>query len=163
MIRLLPLFLLALTGCQLQPLYAGGASGTVASRLGAVEVEPIGGKAGWLVRGALQEQFAAFDDAQPLYRLTVELDDDIQGFGVRTDDRITRERRTLRARYQLVRLSDGEVVLDATAGTDAGIDVTSSEYATLAAEDTALENLSQRLADQIVRRLSLFAVRADAR
>ena len=66
-------------------------------------------------------------------------------------------RRTLRARYQLVQLSDSKVVLDATAGSDAGIDVVSSEYATVAAEETALENLALRVTDQIVTRLSLFA------
>ena len=38
----------------------------------------------------------------------------------------------------------GTIVLDATAGSDAGIDVVSSEYATIAAEDTALQNLSHR-------------------
>src|SRR3546814_2336037 len=82
-------------------------------------------------------------------------DDDIQGFGVRTDETITRERRTLRARYQLVEIGKGTVVLDATAGSDAGIDVVSSEYATIAAEDTALERLTQTIADQIISRLAL--------
>ena len=62
----------------------------------------------------------------------------------------TRERRTLRARYRLVELSTGAVVLDATAGSDAGIDVVSSQYATVAAEQTALERLSEVVADQIV-------------
>ena len=42
------------------------------------------------------------------------------------------------------------IVLDATAGSDAGIDVVSSEYATIAAEQTALENLSRDVADRIV-------------
>ncbi len=91
------------------------------------------------------------------YRLTVALDDQIEGFGVRADDTITRERRTLRARYQLVDTSTGTTVLDATAGSDAGIDVVSSEYATIAGENSALENLTQRVADQIVTRLSLYA------
>ena len=58
--------------------------------------------------------------------------------------------RTLRARYQLVDLSSGEIVLDATAASDAGIDVVSSEYATIAAEQTALENLARDVADRIV-------------
>ena len=49
------------------------------------------------------------------------------------------------------------VVLDATAGSDAGIDIVSSEYATVAAEQTALENLSDIVADQIVARLALYA------
>jgi LPS-assembly lipoprotein len=65
-----------------------------------------------------------------------------------------RERRTLRARYQLVDLASGAIVLDASAGSDAGIDVVSSEYATIAAEDTALENLSQEISDQIVAKLA---------
>lgn len=146
-----------LAGCNLRPLYAGGTTGVVAQQLGNVEIEPIAGKAGWLTRNALKDQLAAFEGQEAKYRLMVILDDKIAGFGVRSDDRITRERRTLRARYQLVRLDDSVVVLDATAGSDVGIDVVSSEYATLAAEDTALENLAIRVANQIVTRLSLFA------
>jgi LPS-assembly lipoprotein len=91
------------------------------------------------------------------YRLVVKLDDRIEGFGVRADDTVTRERRTLRARYQLVDLETNKTLLDATAGSDAGIDVVSSEYATIAAENTALENLTQKVAEQIVTRLSLYA------
>jgi len=63
---------------------------------------------------------------------------------------VRRERRTLRARYRLVDLTTGQTVLDATAGSDAGIDVVSSEYATIAAEQTALENLTREVADMIV-------------
>ena len=100
--------------------------------------------------------------AASAYRLEVELDDNITGFGIRGDRAVTRERRTLRARYRMVELSTGAVVLDATAGSDAGIDVVSSEYATVAAEQTALERLSEVLADQIVARLGLFASRTAA-
>jgi len=74
----------------------------------------------------------------------------------------TSERRTLRARYQLIELAHGTVVLDAAAGSDAGIDVVSSDYATIAAENTALENLSEIVADQIVSRVALYAEHAPA-
>ena len=50
--------------------------------------------------------------------------------------------------------SSGSVVFDATAASDAGIDVVSSEYATIAAEQTALENLSRDIADRIVSALA---------
>jgi len=60
-----------------------------------------------------------------------------------------------------VGLNSGQVVLDATAGSDAGIDVVSSEYATVAAEQTAAERLSDVVADQIVSRLALFASRTE--
>ncbi len=91
----------------------------------------------------------------PRYRLDVLLDDKLEGLGLLTDNSVGRERRTLRARYQLVDTASDEVVLDATAGSDAGIDVVSSEYATIAAEETALENLSKEVADRIVARLAL--------
>jgi LPS-assembly lipoprotein len=162
-IRLLPLVLaLLLTGCGLRPLYGGGGSGPVAQSLRSVAVSPVGGRAGWLVRTALEDRLGGDGGAQPRYRLEVELDDTIIGFGVRSDDAETRERRSLRARYRLVETERGTVVLDATAGSDAGIDVVSSEYATVAAEQTALERLADELADQIVARLALFASRGGA-
>lgn len=151
---------LALGGCGLRPLYGGGSQGAVAQSLGQVEVAPIPGKAGWLVRNAINDRLGAAPQGAATYRLEVELDDQITGFGVRGDDAVTRERRTLRARYRLVEADKGTVVLDATAGSDAGIDIVSSEYAVIAAENTALENLSQVIADQIVTRLALFAQRS---
>lgn len=157
--RLLPLLLIValLPGCGLRPLYAGGERGAVAQSLRDIEVAPIEGKAGWLVRNAITDRLAAVDGASPRYRLVVKLDDEITGFGVRSDDAITRERRTLRARYKLVDISSNSIMIDATAGSDAGIDVASSEYATIAAEDTALERLAQTIADQIISRLALHA------
>ena len=67
----------------------------------------------------------------------------------------------MRARYQLVDLTNGSVVLDETAGSDASIDVVSSEYATVAAEQTSLENLAGIVADQIVARLAIYASRTS--
>ena len=150
---------LALAGCGLRPLYGGGGSGPVAQTLHSVEVAPIEGRAGWLVRTALQDRLGAPPGGASRYRLIVSLDDSIVGFGIRPDDSETRERRTLRARYQLVEAGKGTVVLDATAGSDAGIDVVSSDYANVAAEQTALERLSKEVADQIVTRLALYVRR----
>jgi LPS-assembly lipoprotein len=153
---LLPLLLVALAGCGLQPMYAGGGSGAVAQGLAAVEVAPIEGQAGWLVRNALRDRLAQSGGvASPRYRLDVLLDDQLEGLGLLTDETIGRERRTLRARFQLVDLGSGTILVDATAGSDAGIDVVSSEFATIAAEQTALENLSREVADRIVTRLTL--------
>jgi len=145
---------LALSGCGLKPLYAGGASSPVAQGLASVEVAPIEGKAGWLVRNALIDRLGVAGQASPRYRLDVRLDDRLEGLGLLSNDTISRERRTLRARYQLVEAGSGAIVLDATAGSDAGIDVVSSEYATIAAEQTALENLSREVADRIVTKLA---------
>ena len=157
--RIAPLLLVTLAACGLRPLYSGGASGTVATTLRSVQVGPIDGQAGWLVRNKLIDRLGESGSANPRYRLEIKLDDNITGFGIRGDRAVTRERRTLRARYQLVDLSNGSVVLDATAGSDAGIDVVSSPYATVAAEQTAAERLADVLADQIVGRLGVYAAR----
>lgn len=149
--------LLALSGCGLRPLYSGGSSGVVAQTLSGIEIAPIPNKAGWLMRNALTDRLGSSGATR--YRLEIELDDKIEGFGVRRDDAVTRERRTLRARYQLIDAAKGTVLLDATAGSDAGIDVVSSDYATIAAEDSALERLSHIVADQIVARIALYAQR----
>ncbi|GAA0266779.1 hypothetical protein GCM10009127_02940 [Alteraurantiacibacter aestuarii] len=146
----------ALSACGLRPIYAGGAQGAVAQGLAAVEVSPVAGREGWLVRNALIDRLGQGGaNTAPRYRLDILLDDQLEGLGLLTDDTIGRERRTLRARYQLVDLASGVVMVDATAGSDAGIDVVSSEYATIAAEERALENLAQQVADRIVTRLTL--------
>ena len=159
MMRFLALSLcLVLAACGLRPMYAGGSLGAVAGGLATVQVAPIPERAGWLVRNALVDRMGG-ESGDPAYRLEVELDDDLTAFGIRGDAAVTRERRTLRARYRLVDLKSGEVVLDATAGSDAGIDIVSSEYATVAAEQTAQERLASVVADQMVWRLSLFMSR----
>ena len=160
MMRILVLGLaFALAACGLRPMYAGGGSGSAAASLRAIEVQPIPGKAGWLVHKALSQRLGDRDSGAR-FRLEVELDDNITGFGIRGDSAATRERRTLRARYRLVELATGAVVVDATAGSDAGIDVVSSQYATVAAEQTALERLSEVIADQMVSRLAMYVTRA---
>ena len=151
------LLVMMLPACGLQPLYSGGSKGAVAATLGTISVVAIEGKNGWLMRNALNDRFGTQNNVSTQFRLVVTLDDRISGFGVRADDTVTRERRTLRARYQLISTATGETVLAATAGSDAGIDVVSSEYATIAGENSALENLTQKVADQIVTRLSIYA------
>lgn len=149
-----------LSACGLKPLYGGGGSGVVAAALAGVSLGPIEGQAGWLVRTAIEDRLPK--GAAPRYRLDVRLDDRIEGFGIRGDNAVTRERRTLRARYQLVDAVAGTVLLDQTAGSDIGIDVVGSQYATVAAEQTALERLSAEIADQIVTRVALYASRTRA-
>ncbi len=159
-VLLLPL---ALAACGLQPMYAGGSHGAVAQGLGQIDVSPIEGKAGWLVRNALVDRMGSGGNAGGTrYRLDIRLDDKLEGLALLSNDTIGRERRTLRARYQLVDLSDGRIMLDASDGSDAGIDVVSSEYATIAAENTALENLAKDVANRIVTKVALQLRKSDS-
>ncbi|WCT73166.1 LPS assembly lipoprotein LptE [Sphingomonas naphthae] len=153
---------LALTGCGLRPLYSGGSASPVARSLAAIEVQSMPNRNGWLMSHALADRLHRPEGAPARFRLEIELDDNIQGFGVRADSAVTRERRTLRARYRLVDAARGQVLLDATAGSDAGLDVVGSEYATIAAEQTIEERLVTEVADQIVSRIALYMERTGS-
>ena len=152
---------LSLSGCGLQPLYSNGEKGTAVQMLNTVSVGPIPERAGWLVRNAIIDRIGDHGGTAR-YRLDIKLDDQIQGFGIRSDSTTTRERRTLRARYQLVDTSNNTTLIDATAGSDAGIDIVNSEYATIAAEQTALERLAGEVADQIVTHIAIQARKDEA-
>ena len=159
--RLAPvLLILLLPSCGLRPLSAGGSDSPVASTFRSVQIAPIAGQSGWLVRDKLIDRLGEAGQGTSAYRLDVTLDDNITSFGLRRDQAATQERRTLRARYQLGDLRNGMVVLDSTAGSDSSIDIVSSEYATVAAEQTALEQLAGIVADQIAARLALYATRS---
>jgi LPS-assembly lipoprotein len=146
---------LLLSACGLSPVYSGGSQG-VAAQLGTITVAPIPDRSGYLVRNALQARLGKPGDAAA-YRLEVELDDQIEGFGIRGDDSITRERRTLRARYRLVSVDGARTFLDATARADAGVDVVrSSNLAVVAAENSQLERLSDEIARQIAARIAVL-------
>jgi LPS-assembly lipoprotein len=146
---------LALTACGLEPMYAGGTGAGAAQGIAAVDIPAIQGRGGWLVKNALEARLGVAGQTTPQYRLDVRLDDQLEALGVLNDDTISRERRILRARYQLIDLATGTVLLDATAGSDAGIDVVSSEYATIAAEQKALENLALEVADRMATQIAL--------
>ena len=147
---------LALAGCQLQPVYAGGSRSAPARLLADIIIAPIPERAGFMVRQALEEQFGR-SAAAPRYRLEVALDDQITAFGGRGDSSAARERRTLRARFRLVDAATGKVLVDDTAAADAGIDRVSSNFAVVAAETMALERLSTDVARQISARLARYA------
>jgi LPS-assembly lipoprotein len=151
---LAPVLAVPLAGCGLQPMYAGGGSSAIARGLTGIQVSAIEGRAGWLVRNALNDKLMQGSEVAR-YRLDVRLDDHLDAFGLLRDDTVARERRTLRARYQLVEQASGTVVLDATTRADAGIDVVSSDFATIAGEQTALENLARDVADRIVTNVAL--------
>ena len=147
---------LALSACGLQPIYAGASGKGALADLSQVDIAPIEGRTGWLVATALEDRVSLRQrEGAARYRLDVQLDDQLESLGLLSDETVSRERRVLRARYQLVEISSGTILLDATAGSDAGIDVVSSDFATIAAERAAIERLADVVADQIVTRVSV--------
>ena len=73
---------LTLSGCGLQPLYAGGGNGEAARALASVSVPAIEGQSGWLVRNALIDRLGTAGEGGARYRLDVRLDDKLEGLGL---------------------------------------------------------------------------------
>ncbi|MGL4541593.1 MAG: LPS assembly lipoprotein LptE [Polymorphobacter sp.] len=145
-----------LGSCGLQPVYSGGATGAVAAGLADIAIAPIANRRGYLVGNALREALGPVN-ANPQFRIEIELEEQILGFGIRDNNTIAAERITLRARYT-VKDAGGTTLLLATTGSDVSIDnASSSDFATVAAETTAIERLSIVVAQQIAQRLGVFA------
>src|ERR1700712_4082356 len=101
--------MLLVSACGLQPMYAGGAQGAVAQGMADIDVPPISGKSGWLMHNALVDRLPAAGSPATAarYRLDVRLDDQLEGLGLVSNNTVERERRTLRARYQLIDIATG--------------------------------------------------------
>ena len=88
---------------------AAAAASPVAATLRSVQVAPIAGQSGWLVRNKLVDRLG--ESRQRRRRATGSTSRSTTispRFGIRGDRAATRERRTLRARYQLVDLANGD-------------------------------------------------------
>jgi LPS-assembly lipoprotein len=147
------LLLAALSGCGFQPLYADGRANPTIAALSAVEIAPIPERTGQVLMHALERDIGG---GAPLYRLDVTLDETIEPFGIRSDESATRQRVTLAATYALVDLSTDKPVLTGTARSDVGIDRVRSEFATVTAEQAALDRNALQVARQIQLRLALY-------
>lgn len=148
---------LFLAGCSLRPIYAQSGHGAgVATKLRHVAIAPIPDRSGFLVRSALEDIFDA-RDSNATYRLEISLNDRIEGYGIGGDDSISRENRTLKAQYRLINSANEAVCLTGETQSGAGLDViNSSELATVAAENSALERLARDVARHIAARIALY-------
>lgn len=144
---------LPLAGCGLQPIYAQGQQGVAAQSLAMVAVSPIPERSGQMLQAELLRRMQP--EGSPAYRLDVVLEEKVEGFGIRGDESVARERVSMTATYRLVDVATDKVVLEDIAKSDAGVDVVRSEYAVVEAERTAAERNTQAVANRIISRLAL--------
>lgn len=164
------LALLLLAGCGFTPLYASRDSGTMNQALSSIRVTPVAdvspdsyrddyyrqgqaSRLAQLFRDGLATRMSGGSDAR--YILQANIEQRLEGFGVRPDESFTRERITLIARYELKNAADGKLVFRGESKSDGGVDRVLSEYATLAAERSAAERNARQLVRDITAKLAL--------
>jgi LPS-assembly lipoprotein len=140
-----------LAGCGFHPMYGPSLSPQLAS----IYVEPIAERDGYELRNTLIDLLGSNGETRgKRYRLAITLRESNQGVALRNDAAITRYNDTLAASFVLTDMSGATV----TEGTQSGLtayNVTSSPYATLAAQQDADKRAAQDIAERI--RLDLAA------
>ena len=141
----------ALAGCGFHPMYGPSLS----PQLSSIYVEPVAERDGYELRNSLIDLLGSNGEMRgKRYRLTITLRESNQGVALRNDAAITRYNDTVAASFVLTDMNGATI----TEGSQTGLtayNVTSSPYATLAAQQDSDKRTAQDIAERI--RLDLAA------
>lgn len=153
-----------LTACGFQPLYGENpVSAAAAERLSRIKVAPIADRIGQIVKNHLEDALTPLGPSSaPLYVLEVTLVEEVDGFGFRSDESITRENLRLEATYRLLRSDNNQPVLVGSARSNMAYDVVRSDFANLSAREDAKRRTAEQLVHIIANRLSLHFLKAES-
>ncbi len=84
------------------------------------------------------------------------LSEETEGFGIRSDESVTRVNYRLEAFYRLTSATDGRLLTEGTARSNMAYDVVTSDFANFSAEQDAQQRTADQIATIIVNRLGLF-------
>ncbi len=134
-----------IAGCGFQPVYGTGAN---AAQGGAITVEPIDGRSGYILRRALQEELAiGLPNVTAPASLRVRLGEDLSRLAFEQDGAASRSNVTAVGRYTLSR---DEGAIQGSARSEVSFAVPSSTFGDIAAQKTASERAMNVLAKNIV-------------
>ena len=141
-----------LGACGFHPLYSSepGQNGG-RQVLASVYVDSIAGeRVGYELRNNLIDGFSAtMRPQQATYRLSVKVEQYLQGIAVANNAAVTRYNYTLNANYELSDMRTNRVIKSGLERTLASYDVVSSPYATLIAQQDAQRRGAQDIASRI--------------
>ena len=155
---------LATTGCGFRPLY--GQNHEVGESLSQVDIEPQRGKNGQKLNLLLEDRFYSLEGKtqQPLWRLHLSTTTEKENLGINSDeDTATRIRIRAVATIALYKAGETHPSLETKVRAIASYNILTDPYATLAAEEDAIDRTLTRLANQITNRTAMFlaAQKAD--
>lgn len=152
------LFLL-LSGCGFTPLYndsgAGAGDASVSSALASVTVAPQQNRQHQLIRDHLTRLMNSGGNGD--YQMTVVLNENRLGFGIRQDASAAQEKLTMTATIQMTETGgDGSAILSKTFSRSLSYDLVQSDFAILAKREDSQKRLLKALAEDIHRSVSLY-------
>ena len=146
--------LLLLSACGFHPLYG---QSRAAENLAAVSIDNIEGKNGQKLRLQLSDQFyGAQAPTSPQWQVSVKFTTTKQELGIRQDATATRARLILVADFELRRVGEEKPMFKGSERSFVSYNILTDPYATLAAEDNAMDRGLTQVADGITNRIALY-------
>jgi len=158
---------LALAGCGFQPMYQGGYGGGESARgstniaeLSQVRIAPIGERIGQQLHNELRNLLNPNGQpGDPVYRLTISLDQSERRSNLGSDAIGTRVVNQITANWRLLQSGTGQRVFAGQARSFTSYDVLDQPYATLAAERDATERGLRQIARRIQNQVAAYLAR----
>lgn len=147
-----------LFGCGFRPLYGSAPNGAaVTQALSQVHVATIPDRTGQKLRNFLLDRLnPEGQPVRPRYTLHVETTVTRTDLGIERDETATRALLVLSARYSLLDASGTKAVLQGTTQSTNSFNIVASDFATLSAENDAVERAAREVSDDIRTRLALY-------
>ena len=144
---------LALAACGFRPIYGRGSAAEAI--YGKIAIGSVDSRLTFEFYEQLENRLGRAENA--LFQLDVELSMESEGLAITQDNAITRYNLTGIADFTLIRLSDGNVVLQDKLRAYTAYSATATAYATYVSERDARRRLAISLADQINIRITSSA------
>jgi len=153
--------LLGLGACGFQPLYGQQTQNAqVVASLSAIYVMPIEDRTGQIIRNELLDRMTPKGiPARPLYRLTVNIEEESQSLAIDPDNSTNRKNLTLKGKYHLLAADGKTVLFKSTAQSISSYNIVTSDFANLSAEKNARKRSALVLAEKIHRQISVYFTR----
>jgi len=150
---LLAVAALGLSGCGFTPLYA---SSGLSSNLSTIQVLAPEGRAGYLIRGHIEDALGRNLDAAPTYRMALQLGEARYPRGVRIDNVATRYEYVLTAAYTLTSVTSGQTAKTGSVRVELTYDSADQPYASISAQQDAQDRAAMEAARKIQLELAVW-------
>lgn len=141
-----------------QPLYGASGIGAQADeKLAQVQITPIPGRVGQVVRNELIfDTTGGGEQIQPMYKLDIAVRETVTSTLVRLDGHASNQVYNLDAAFRLIRISDSKVVLQGNSYGRAGFERYTSIFSNVRAREDAENRAARSVAEDLKSRLSGF-------
>lgn len=152
----------ALGACGFQPLYGKGANSVSLAELDSVQIPHLREREGQMLRTMLMHRFNPDGRrGETRYVLDISLVKTVSNVGVRRDATATRANLTLNASFALRDAATGKPLHTGSSASTVSYNILDERFATVAAEQDAVERAARAVADNLKLRISTFLQRRD--